>query len=150
MFSWLRFFIALVVVLPVSAFADDSLNWRCWYDQQVHITCLIDNVPTDNAGAAQLALPENLPAIVKQMRNDPAAFRNRVVQIPLHSEPLDMEFTALLAKSAVCGSRRDCTVHFTATPATTTEIVALLRKHQPATQPRDTTLLAMATLDNDD
>lgn len=149
MISWLRLIVALLGLIPAAAFADGNLHWRCWYDQQVYITCLVDNVPGNNDGASQAALPANLPGIVRQMRQDPGAFRNRFVQIPLHSIPYEMEFTAQLARATVCGSRRDCTVNFTATLPAAAEIAALLNKHQPGIQRELTTLLAMASQEED-
>jgi len=125
----------------------DTLHWRCWYDQQVHITCLVDTVSqADNADLP--ALPGNLPPIVRAMRTNPSALRNKIIHIPLLSEPVDMEFTALLAKSAVCGTRRDCSVNFTEKLPPAEEVVALLNKHLPYRN--SATILAMADGDLDD
>lgn len=110
--------------------SSDSLQWRCWYDQQVHISCVVDEIPRADTSPS-LALPVNLPPIVVLMRTNPGQLRNMIVQIPLLSEPEDMEFTALLAKASVCGSRRDCTVNFSEKQPPMAEIVALLNKHVP-------------------
>lgn len=147
MISCRRLFVALVALIPLAAFADGGLQWRCWYDQQVHIACLIENLPNDQGPAALPALPQNLPAIVKQMRQDPGAFRNRFIQIPLHSEPYDMEFTAVLAKATVCGSRRDCSVNFTQTQPPASVIAALLDKEFPGHGGNGAAVLAMAEYD---
>lgn len=141
------FLFATLAFLSTAATASDTLHWRCWYDQQTHITCLVDTFPQGN-GAALPALPENLPAIVKTMRTDPGALRRKIVHIPLHSAPMDMEFTAILAKSAVCGSRRDCSVNFTDKLPPAGEIIALLNKHLPDLD--SSTTLAMLDSDLDD
>lgn len=131
MLSGLRFFFAVSCFVPFAPSAAENLHWRCWYDQQIHITCLIDTVLDGNQPISGPELPSNLPAIVKQLRRDPGAFRNRVLQVPLHTVPYDMEFTAVLAKAAVCGSRRDCTVNFTASVPRAAEIAALIDKQAP-------------------
>jgi len=121
--------LAVLAFLPLSALAGDTLQWRCWYNQQVHITCLIDEVPETAPVMGALNLPDNLPPIVARLRRDPASFRNQAVHIPLHTQPYDMAFTALLARSAVCGSRPDCAVNFTTRSPSTEELTALLTKH---------------------
>ena len=138
---------ACLCLAPLAAVAADNLQWRCWYDQQIHITCLLDEAP-EAAPAMAPALPSNIPAMVAALRKDPGAFRNRLVHVPLHTQPLDMEFTALLARSAVCGSRSDCSVNFTAQLPPTEEIVALLNKNLPYLQRSSPTALAMADLDD--
>lgn len=143
MISWLRLLLVLLAFAPLAAQADNGLQWRCWYNQQVHITCLLENLAGDGKLSPDVQLPRNLPPIVKQMRDDPAAFRNRFVQIPLHSIPYEMEFTAMLAKATVCGSRRDCAVTFTPIPPPPSEILALLNRNQPGTERDDRMLLAM-------
>lgn len=135
MTSWPRLLLAVLCAAPLAAAAADNLHWRCWYDQQVHITCIVDSVPESGVPAAGLILPANLPPVIRTLRQNPDAFRNRVLHIPLHTAPYDdVEFTALLAKATVCGTRRDCTVNFTATPAPAAEIVALLNKNLPYLQ----------------
>lgn len=143
------FFFVILAALANLAAAEDTgnLHWRCWYDQQVHVTCVIDTV-SEADSATQLSLPANLPSLVRTMRTDPQALRGRIIHIPLLSYADDMEFTATLAKSTVCGSRRDCTVHFTASLPPAEEVVALLNKHLPNRAPA--TALAMAGDDLDD
>lgn len=130
----LRKFALLVSLASGIAVADDGLapaqmlRWRCWYDQQVHITCLVDTIP-EAGNQPVLALPPNLPAIVRQLRTDPAAFRHRFVHIPLHSPPFDRVSVALLARASMCGSRPDCVVDYSPTPPSESEIAALLGKN---------------------
>jgi len=132
---WFRVFLfALLLFLANGmAVAEDvqgaaqTLHWRCWYDQRVHVTCLVDTIPDAGNLPAQL-LPSNLPDIVKVLRSDPGTFRHRFVHIPLYTQPNDMAFTALLARMSVCGSRPDCTVNYSHTPPPISEIAALLGK----------------------
>lgn len=148
--TWFRlFFCALLASFANPAAAGENLHWRCWYDQQIHLTCLIDTLPADKAVALP-SLPSNLPPIVKSMRHDPGSLRNRFVHIPLHTQPEDMEFTALLAKATVCGSRRDCTVKFTDKLPPAEEIIALLNKHLPADNHNGATALALLEDASDD
>lgn len=138
--AWIRFAI-LCALLPLSnlvpaaesaAAPSAGTHWRCWYDQQVHINCLIDLEPQAGNPAIE-SLAAELPQIVKLMRSNPAALRNRVIYIPLFSPPYEsMDFTATLAKAAVCGARRDCTVNFTSRPPQPEEILALLNRNAPA------------------
>lgn len=145
--SWLRLFLAFGGLLPMFAQAADHLHWRCWYDQDVHVTCLLDTLPESNAAAQNTALPTNLPAIVKLLRQDPGAFRNRAVHIPLHTQPYEAEFTAALARATVCGSRRDCTVNFTLATPPAQEIVALIHKHLPTLARENPLVLAQLAED---
>lgn len=131
MTSVLRLLLAVFCAFPLAAAAADTLHWRCWHDQQVHITCIVDNVPDHDGPAAELSQPSNLPPIITTLRQNPGVLRNRLLHIPLHTVPYDMEFTALLAKATVCGTRAGCSVNFTATPAPAEEIVALLNKNLP-------------------
>lgn len=139
------FFSAILASLAVSAAADD-LHWRCWYDQQTHVTCLVDTLPQAGDPPEQ-AFPANLPPLVKVMRTRPAALRGKIIHIPLHTEPYDMDFTAQLAKSTVCGSRRDCSVAFSDHLPPAEEIVALLNRFLPEDDPA--TGLAMLDADLD-
>jgi len=139
----LFFFAILASLANLATGAEDSsgnLHWRCWYDQQTHITCLLDTLPQAGNPSEQ-AFPANLPPIVKAMRANPGSLRSKIIHIPLHTQPYDMEFTAILAKSAVCGSRRDCSVNFTDRLPPAGEIIALLNKHLP--DPDPATALAM-------
>lgn len=126
---YLRALLTFLALISFSALAEANLQWRCWYDQQVHIACLLDEIPQEGAPFQAVSLPGNIPPIVARLRNDPATFRSQLVRIPLHTQPYDMAFTATLARASVCGSRRDCSVHFTAREPSRLEIETLLAKH---------------------
>jgi hypothetical protein len=98
--------------------AADQLAWRCWYDQQTHVTCVLRSAPTRPAA---VALPTGLPGVVKELRNRPEAFRNRFVHIPLISSAVDMRFATELARAIMCGSHPACDVSFEAVPPSTAE-----------------------------
>lgn len=121
--------LAALALLPLTAMAGETLQWRCWYNQQVHITCLLDETPEAAPTMGGMNLPANLPPIVAQLRRDPGSFRNLAVHIPLHTQPYDMAFTAMLARSSVCGTRPDCSVNFTARAPSDAELTSILAKH---------------------
>lgn len=131
--SWLQIglFALLLSLANGVTVADDLpvparlLQWRCWYDQQIHIDCLLETAP-EAASLPAADLPANLPAIVKALRQDPEAFRHYFVHVPLLSQPVDVEFTAQLARASMCGSRRDCLVNYSHRPPPAREIAALL------------------------
>lgn len=133
-----RYFLAAVLAFLSAAAgatevmdqASGKLHWRCWYDQEVHISCLVDVLPEAGIGA-QLPLPANLPPLVREMWTDPASLLGKVVHIPLLGRPEDMGFTAALSKASVCGSRPDCTVNFTSTFPPVDEMLVLLNRHFP-------------------
>lgn len=147
MASSLRFLLFSASLFPLLATAGDNLSWRCWYDQQVHVTCLIDSAPDTGAGPTAPALPADLPAIVRGLRQDPGAFKNRIVHIPLHAQPYDMAFTGQLAQAVMCGSRPGCTVNFTPFLPPAEEVVALLNKHWREPSGQETASLAAADED---
>jgi len=137
-----RFFLILFVLHALgpasSASADaasltapETLRWRCWYDQSVHISCLIEYL-AETAPDANTRNPytpdENLPPVIRSLRTNPENFRQRIIRIPLHAPPVEMEFAARLARAVVCGSRPGCSVHFTASPPTDSEIVETLER----------------------
>lgn len=135
--------LAFISNLAVADDTTSTLIWRCWYDQQTHISCLLDTLSqTGNPPAEDF--PSYLPPIVMTMRTDPGSLRGEFIHIPLQTEPYDMEFTAILAKSMVCGSRLDCSVNFTDYLPSAEEITALINKDLPASDPTST--LAMLNL----
>ncbi|HZX32740.1 MAG TPA: hypothetical protein VFF03_15425 [Rhodocyclaceae bacterium] len=99
------------------------MHWRCWYDGRVEIVCLLDKL-------SDFQLKEEpssrLPPIVQELRRNPEQFQNTPLHIPLFSPPIQADFPAQLARSAVCGSRLDCTVDFTMRPPSPREISDLL------------------------
>src|SRR5690348_15028506 len=130
--SWLP---RLLLAFPFSVAAADEaatptggLHWRCWYDQQAHITCLVDAIPETTP--AMVPLSSNVPAVVRTLRLSPGELRGKIVHIPLHtSVPFDMGLASQLARASVCGARPDCSVLFTDRLPPATEIVSLLNRY---------------------
>lgn len=133
-------FIALFVLslLAAQAIAEGSsasrgkVKWRCWYDQDVHITCLIDSI-SDAGAIAELPVP--IPEIAEEMRRDYGPGQKFFVHIPLHTQPGDAEFTALLARNTVCGSHSACSVDFSMKPPSDDDIDAMLGQSLPVAEP---------------
>lgn len=125
------------LLIAAAGAAEDSglVRWRCWYDQDVHITCLLDSAAEAGAMAD---VPDNLPPLVREMWRNPAAFRHHFIHIPLFNQPYDTEFTARLARVMVCGNRPGCAVDFSMEPPSDEEITALLRKNPPLAVPEET------------
>lgn len=132
MSPWLR--LSVLLAACGAAAADDSpsqpgsVQWRCWYDQDVHITCLIDTI--SHAGLME-SLPSPIPSIAQEMRRDYGPGRKFFIHIPLHTRPRDEELVALLARSSVCGSGPECSVEFSMDPPTDDELDALLERELP-------------------
>lgn len=155
-----RFFFVLCALLTIATAnaadtgslnpAGETLRWRCWYDQSVHISCLIEEqLAASRSGAKQAAyVPgKNLPPIVRTLRTSPEAFRQQIVSIPLHTPPIDMEFTAQLARACVCGGRPGCSVSFSGKAPPASEIAAILDRRMDETTSRE---FQLASLDSDD
>ncbi len=103
-----------------------QINWYCWYALPARVICLLEAAPAkiDTDGVDFESL-KRLPPGVTVMRADPARLRGQRIEIPLHSPPLEMGFTALLARSVMCGSQRRCAVSFDA-QANPARIAAIL------------------------
>jgi hypothetical protein len=88
--------------------------WQCWYEGQGAIACVVEqvrNAPLQFAGAT---LSPDVPEILRVLRENPASIRGRMVAIPLHTVPYDMNNVARLAQLTVCGNRPDCQMTFSA------------------------------------
>ena len=121
-----------------------ALHWRCWYNQQAHIHCLLDSSAAEQA-AGGLPAAGNLPRIVGELRSRPSSFKSVLVRIPTYSEPIDAAFAGTLAQAIMCGSRSDCSVRYTAQVPHHQEIAVILHRHLgwPA-QPGNLPLAAVA------
>lgn len=132
------FILATPLLLGSAGCAADGIDglmtpqvvWRCWYDQQIHVTCLVDASPATDVPLDQIPF-SSLPPAVNTVRYAPGSLRGNLVHIPLHTPPFDMEFTADLARITVCGRRPGCLVDFSSTLPPADEIIALLNKYLP-------------------
>lgn len=105
-----------------------ALHWRCWYNQQAHIHCLLDSAAAEQSAGGQ-PTATNLPRIVGEMRQRPSSFKSVLVRIPTYSEPIDASFASTLAQAIMCGSRADCSVRYTSRIPHHQEIAVILHRH---------------------
>lgn len=103
-----------------------NLHWRCWYDQQVNIHCLLDSDPAPSANGKAAT---SLPKIVQSLRNKPSSFKRVLIRIPMHTTPYDIHFPRLLAEATMCGGRADCSVQYTQQIPGHEEIAQILLRH---------------------
>lgn len=97
----------------------EGARWACWYSPaQLTIQCLLARAPSNGhiQRAAEVAsrIDRRLPALVKMIWGSPEQLAGTHISIPLMSVPFEMKFVGVLAKSVMCGSRPDCSVHFDA------------------------------------
>ncbi|PKO86954.1 MAG: hypothetical protein CVU18_12460 [Betaproteobacteria bacterium HGW-Betaproteobacteria-12] len=101
----------------IPGFPDDAPRWACWYSpEQLSVQCLLTRTPTQGQElrAAEVAsrIDTRLPKLVRMIWGSPDELAGAYINIPLMSVPFEMDFVALLAKSVMCGSRKDCSIHF--------------------------------------
>jgi hypothetical protein len=102
-----------------------NLHWRCWYDQQIHIHCLLDTEIADSKPAGYEAAI-NLPKVVRELRSNPSRFRAVLVRIPMFTDPLEHGFARDLAQASMCGGRGNCSVHYSGSVPHHEEIAELM------------------------
>lgn len=95
----------------------DAPRWACWYSpEQLSVQCLLTRTPAhgQELRAAEVAsrIDSRLPELVRIIWGSPEELAGAYINIPLMSVPFEMDFVALLAKSVMCGSRKDCSIHF--------------------------------------
>ncbi|PKO31591.1 MAG: hypothetical protein CVU34_17155 [Betaproteobacteria bacterium HGW-Betaproteobacteria-7] len=98
-------------------FPDDAPRWACWYSsEQLSVQCLLTKTPTQGQElrAAEVAsrIDSRLPKLVQLIWGSPEELADAYISIPLMNVPFDMDFVSLLAKSVMCGTRKDCSIHF--------------------------------------
>lgn len=120
-----RLFLLLLLTISSASFADfasssgNAPRWACWYaPANLSVQCLLSRSPTDalDARAAEVAstIDRRLPKLVRVIWGSPEQLAGKRISIPLMSVPFEMDFVRLLAKSVMCGSRPDCSIHFDA------------------------------------
>ncbi|HJV92456.1 MAG TPA: hypothetical protein VJ572_03220 [Azonexus sp.] len=111
------------LALSSSSFAEfdnplaDGPRWACWYaPTQLSVQCLLIHAPTQDHAqrAAEVAsrIDRRLPSLVRTIWGSPEQLAGTHISIPLMSTPYEMAFVGQLAKSVMCGSRKDCSIHF--------------------------------------
>lgn len=109
--------------LSSSSFADfdnplaDGPRWACWYaPTQLSVQCLLIHAPTQGleqrAAEVTSRIDRRLPTLVRVIWGSPEQLAGTHITIPLMSTPYEMAFVGQLAKSVMCGSRKDCSIHF--------------------------------------
>lgn len=95
----------------------DGPRWACWYaPTQLSVQCLLIHAPTQDLElrAAEVAsrIDRRLPTLVRMIWGSPEQLAGTHISIPLMSLPYEMAFVGQLAKSVMCGSRKDCSINF--------------------------------------
>ncbi len=99
----------------------EGTRWACWYaPAQLTVQCLLTRAPVNGHAmrAAEVAshIDRRLPALVRTIWGSPEQLAGDRISIPLMNVPFEMNFVGVLAKSVMCGSRKDCSVHFDSNP----------------------------------
>lgn len=99
----------------------EGTRWACWYaPAQLTVQCLLTRAPVGGHAlrAAEVAsrMDRRLPALVKTIWGSPEQLAGDRISIPLMNVPFEMNYVSVLAKSVMCGVRKDCSVHFDSNP----------------------------------
>lgn len=116
-------FMLATFIVSTSCFANldshqgDGPRWACWYSPaNLTVQCLLSKSPSAGleVRAAEVAhsIDRRLPALVRTIWGSPEQLAGARIDIPLMTIPFEMDFVRLLAKSVMCGSRPDCSLHF--------------------------------------
>lgn len=111
------------LALSTSSFANvdsplaDGPRWACWYaPTTLSVQCLLIQAPTQGheLRAAEVAsrIDRRLPTLVRMIWGNPEQLAGTHISIPLMTTPYEMAFVGQLAKSVMCGARKDCSIHF--------------------------------------
>lgn len=96
---------------------DDAPRWACWYSPAVlSIQCLLFQAPTrgleQRAAEVSGRADRRLPTLARQIWGSPEQLAGSRISIPLMAPPYEMSQARRLARSVVCGARKDCSVLF--------------------------------------
>lgn len=93
-----------------------AVVWRCWYseDRGPAVACRLLQAP-EVVAQLPVVTGTSVP-VFSRIRNNPRSLGDEVMLIPLHAPPLDMAFTARLARAVMCGARPSCVVDFGSEP----------------------------------
>jgi len=106
----LHAFVWIGVAFIGHARADEApiTYWQCKDDGHLQLACSVQRVAAPLLSAATAAPADALPPIVRQIRERPGEWRQRVLWIPLHNHPFDLDHVRELAQAVLCGPRSDC------------------------------------------
>jgi hypothetical protein len=96
---------------------DDGPRWACWYaPAALNIQCLLYQTPTrgleQRAAEVSDRADRRLPTLARQIWGSPEKLAGARISIPLMAPPYEMSQARRLARSVVCGARKDCSVVF--------------------------------------
>lgn len=99
----------------------EGTRWACWYaPSQLTVQCLLARAPVNGhamrAAEVSSRIDRRLPALVRTIWGSPEQLAGDRISIPLMNVPFEMNYVGVLAKSVMCGSRKDCSVHFDSNP----------------------------------
>jgi len=108
---------ALLYAACAHAGMPTNSHWACWYaPSDLTVRCLLAHAAEtgDETRRAEVdsRFDRRLPQLVRMIWGSPEELAGLRISIPLYSVPYDMEFVHQLAKSVMCGARKDCSVGF--------------------------------------
>lgn len=113
-----QFLFAATLACAAAAHATESnARWACWYQSSdLSIQCLLARAEITDARRAEIdrRFDSRLPELVRTIWANPQDLAGARIAIPLGTDPYDMQFVAELARSVMCGARRDCSIGFDA------------------------------------
>jgi hypothetical protein len=117
-----RWCVVLWLLLAATAVnaASDDLLWRCAYDAAPgpRVACRLVHWPAVDPQVYEPGtVDDERTPILTRIRKAPETLADERIVIPLYGPPVDMRFVARLARAVMCGSRADCAVDFSSTPA---------------------------------
>ena len=80
-----------------------STVWYCTYDGGDAVQCLLGEVGSNVSSGQSAQIDSRLPEIVRKVWTQASELVGKVIRIPLHTIPFDMELTGELAHSVMCG-----------------------------------------------
>lgn len=106
--------LGIAIAGPAAAQPGDSVQWRCWYEEEPapRLACRLAEVPAPEAALQQDPRWDTLPPFVRELRKSPGSFVDRIVVVPMHGPMMDVHNTMRLAQGVMCGSRSGCRVDF--------------------------------------
>lgn len=108
--------------------AIQSTVWYCASSGNLSIVCRLGGAG-GNASTPRLVQNSHLPAVAREVIEEPEALEAMRVEIPLHAPPFDFALVGQLAEFVMCGNRDLCGVVFGETLA---QLDQLVRLHESA------------------
>ena len=100
------------VQVAAQALPEKAVAWNCWYDGDTSLLCELARADGRATDANAAPVSSRLPALVHAIARAPASLRGTRVAIPMYTIPFETSSMAYLARSVMCGVRKDCEVRF--------------------------------------